>query len=85
MVKWKDIEYSQKKEKDICMPKDQGGLGITSTRWMNSYLTIKWIWRIVLGEGCLWLDLIKAKYLQGQFFAMCQRTRVPSSGRPSNL
>lgn len=43
------------------------------TRRMNLCLMTKWIWRIVQGDVGLWLDLIKAKYLQGQSFAVCSR------------
>lgn len=57
------------------MPKDKGGLGITSTRRMNLCLMTKWIWRIVRGDGGLWLDLIRAKYLRGQSFSCCADTR----------
>lgn len=68
-------KYHMVKWQDICMPKDKGGLGITSTRRMNLCLMTKWIWRIVRGDGGLWLDLIRAKYLRGQSFSCCADTR----------
>ncbi|KAE8793679.1 ABC transporter G family member 37 [Hordeum vulgare] len=56
MVKWSEI----------CKPKDQGSLGIISSKPMNIALLAKWLWRIASGEGGLWLDIIRAKYLHGQ-------------------
>ena len=59
---------------DICKPKDQGGLGILSSRRMNIALLTRWLWRIDNGEGGLWLTIIRNKYLRGQPLAFCQRT-----------
>ena len=59
---------------DICKPKDQGGLGILSSRRMNIALLTRWLWRIANGEGGLWLTIIRNKYLRGQPLAFCQRT-----------
>lgn len=69
------LKYHMVRWRDICMPKDQGGISITSTRRMNLCLMMKWIWRIIQGEGGLWLDLIKAKYLPGQSFFLCSQSR----------
>lgn len=55
-------------------PKDQGGLGIMSSKHMNIVLLTKWFWRIANNDGGLWLDIIRAKYLRGQPLAFCQRT-----------
>ena len=63
MVKWADI----------CTPKELGGLGITASRHMNVALMLKWVWRILRDEGGLWLQLIKAKYLQGCPLLACER------------
>ena len=59
---------------DICKPKDQGGLGILSSRRMNIALLTRWLWRIANGEGGLWLTIIQNKYLRGQPLAFCQRS-----------
>uniref|UniRef100_A0A8R7K2K7 Uncharacterized protein n=1 Tax=Triticum urartu TaxID=4572 RepID=A0A8R7K2K7_TRIUA len=45
MVKWADI----------CLPKDRGGLGMTASRHMNVALMLHCVWRILRGEGGLWL------------------------------
>uniref|UniRef100_A0A453PZ90 Reverse transcriptase zinc-binding domain-containing protein n=1 Tax=Aegilops tauschii subsp. strangulata TaxID=200361 RepID=A0A453PZ90_AEGTS len=62
MVKWSKI----------CKPKDQGGLGVISSKRMNIALLSKWLWRIALGEGGLWLDIIRAKYLRDQPLVFAQ-------------
>uniref|UniRef100_A0A453JHP1 Reverse transcriptase zinc-binding domain-containing protein n=1 Tax=Aegilops tauschii subsp. strangulata TaxID=200361 RepID=A0A453JHP1_AEGTS len=49
MVKWADI----------CLPKDRGGLGIPASRRMNVALMLRWVWRILRGDGgcgCSWLS-----------------------------
>ena len=51
MVKWAEI----------CKPKDQGGLGVISSKRMNIALLSKWLWRIQTDEGGLWLEIIRAK------------------------
>ena len=56
MVKWSKI----------CLPKDQGGQGVISSKRMNIALLSKWLWRIQTEEGGLWLEIIRAKYLRGQ-------------------
>ena len=38
---------------DICKPKDQGSLGILSSRRMNIALLTRWLWRIANREGGL--------------------------------
>ena len=59
---------------DICKPRDQGGLGIVCSKRMNIALLSRWLWRISQGQGGLWLDIIRAKYLRGQPLAFCQRS-----------
>lgn len=61
MVKWADI----------CFPKDRGGLGILASRRMNVALMLRWVWRILQGDGGLWLQLIEDKYLQGRPLLAC--------------
>ncbi|KAI5020767.1 hypothetical protein ZWY2020_045655 [Hordeum vulgare] len=61
MVKWADI----------CLPKDRGGLGIPASRRMNVALMLRWVWRILQGDGGLWLQLIEAKYLRGRPLLAC--------------
>jgi hypothetical protein len=37
--------------KNICQPKNQGGLGVMNTKLMNIALMAKWIWRIYCEEN----------------------------------
>uniref|UniRef100_A0A453SBR7 Uncharacterized protein n=1 Tax=Aegilops tauschii subsp. strangulata TaxID=200361 RepID=A0A453SBR7_AEGTS len=67
-------KYHMVKWSEICKPKDQGGLGIISSKRMNIALLSKWLWRITSGEGGLWLDIIRAKYFYGQGLAFAQRS-----------
>ena len=64
MVKWSEI----------CKPRDQGDLGIMSSKRMNIALLTKWLWRIANGEGGPWLRMIQHKYLRGQPLSFCQRS-----------
>ncbi|KAE8807886.1 retrotransposon unclassified [Hordeum vulgare] len=59
-------KYHMVKWADICMRKDQGGLGIPASRRMNVALMLRWVWRILQGDGGLWIQLIVAKYLRGR-------------------
>ncbi|XP_071697814.1 uncharacterized protein [Rutidosis leptorrhynchoides] len=50
--------------KDVCIPKDQGGLGLRPLRDWNETLMVKQIWRIVAKEDSLWskwVNLIELK------------------------
>lgn len=58
---------------DICKPRDQGGLGIMSSKRMNLALLTRWLWRIANGDGGLWLQIICRKYLRDQPLAFCIR------------
>ncbi|KAE8783439.1 ABC transporter G family member 37 [Hordeum vulgare] len=64
-------KYHMVKWADICMPKDRGGLGIPASRRMNVALMLRWVWRILQGDGGLWLQLIEAKYLRGRPLLAC--------------
>lgn len=46
----------------VCLPKDQGGLGVLDLRTMNLSLLGKWLWRLENEEG-QWQEIIKKKYL----------------------
>jgi hypothetical protein len=49
----------------MCRPKDQGGLGIINSRYMNIALMSKWIWRLFdpSEQDNLWFKLLQAKYV----------------------
>jgi hypothetical protein len=50
----------------VCKPKELGGLGAMNTRFMNTALMGKWIWKLYQGAEGLWAYLIRAKYLCGR-------------------
>ncbi|KAE8776306.1 abc transporter g family member 37 [Hordeum vulgare] len=64
-------KYHMVKWADICVAKDRGGLGIPASRRMNVALMLRWVWRILQGDGGLWLQLIEAKYLRGRPLLAC--------------
>ena len=74
---WQDPTGKQKyhmvKWSDMCAPKDFGGIGILASRKMNVALMLRWVWRILRGEGGLWLQLLKAKYLHDRPLLACDR------------
>ncbi|KAL5858720.1 hypothetical protein ACOSQ4_000016 [Xanthoceras sorbifolium] len=47
----------------VCTSKDNGGLGIKSTKLMNQSLLAKAGWRLFQGEKGVWSQLITCKYL----------------------
>ena len=65
-------KYHMVRWSEICKPREQGGLGIMSSKRMNIALLTKWLWRIANGEGGLWLHIIQHKYLRGQPLAFYQ-------------
>ncbi|KAE8768434.1 hypothetical protein D1007_60080 [Hordeum vulgare] len=64
-------KYHMVKWADIFLPKDRGGFGIPASRRMNVALMLRWVWRILQGDGGLWLQLIEAKYLRGRPLLAC--------------
>jgi hypothetical protein len=49
----------------VCRPKDQGGLGVINSRFINIALMTKWIWRLFdpSEQDKLWYKLLHAKYV----------------------
>lgn len=46
----------------MCIPKDQGGLGILDLELMNKAMLRKWLWNLENTDG-LWQNILKSKYL----------------------
>lgn len=42
----------------VCLPKDQGGLGVLDLRKMNMALLGKWLWRLETEQG-IWQDVLR--------------------------
>ncbi|KAK2454307.1 hypothetical protein QL285_001883 [Trifolium repens] len=48
--------------KEICKPRNQGGLGVREVGKVNLSLLIKWRWRLLNRDNVLWKDVLVAKY-----------------------
>jgi hypothetical protein len=68
-------KYNLVKWEIVCMPQDQGGLGVADLRVMNFCLLCKWLWKLETTDG-LWQQMIRAKYLKNK--PLSQRVSKPS-------
>jgi hypothetical protein len=68
-------KYHLVKWEIVCMPQDQGGLGVADLRVMNFCLLCKWLWKLETTDG-LWQQMIRAKYLKNK--PLSQRVSKPS-------
>lgn len=48
----------------ICNPKRDGGLGLRKAKVMIMALQFKLLWKILVSQGNLWVDLVSKKYLK---------------------
>ncbi|WVZ51423.1 LOW QUALITY PROTEIN: hypothetical protein U9M48_002571 [Paspalum notatum var. saurae] len=49
----------------LCLPKEQGGLGIRNLEIQNICLLSKWLYKLINEEG-VWQNILKKKYLRGK-------------------
>lgn len=54
--------------KDICRPKDQGGLGLRDLGKLNELFLIKHIWNLITDKDTIWVEWIKTIRLKGKSF-----------------
>jgi hypothetical protein len=63
---WNDVKEKRKLHLAnwhlVCMPKEQGGLGIPYLRDVNICLLASWLKRYNEGEGKIWREIVDAKY-----------------------
>jgi hypothetical protein len=52
----------------MCKPKALGSLEIMETNLMNIFMMANWIWKMYSGEQGLWVELLRAKYIQIKIF-----------------
>ncbi|GJV81326.1 RNA-directed DNA polymerase, eukaryota, reverse transcriptase zinc-binding domain protein [Tanacetum coccineum] len=52
--------------KQVCLPKDQGGLGIKSLKKWNDVLLVKQLWKIIEGKESLWVKWVNVVKLKGK-------------------
>jgi hypothetical protein len=66
---WDETEEKKKYHlvngQTVCMPKDQGGLGVLDLEKMNIALLAKWLWKLFNEDG-IWQKILRKKYLQKQ-------------------
>ena len=46
----------------MCLPKEEGGLGVKNITSFNVALMDKWKWKLFQSPGELWVRLINSKY-----------------------
>ena len=46
----------------VCLPKEEGGLGVRRMREFNVALLGKWCWRMLVDRNGLWYRVLKARY-----------------------
>jgi hypothetical protein len=46
----------------ICLPKDQGGLGVKNLTLFNKALLSKWKWRFLTNDTAVWSELLRFRY-----------------------
>jgi len=63
---------------DICVPKEDGGLGVRRLSEFNVSLLGKWCWRLLVDKEGLWYQVLKARYGE-------EGGRVREAGRHSSL
>ncbi|WVZ54468.1 hypothetical protein U9M48_005255, partial [Paspalum notatum var. saurae] len=58
-------KYRLTKWDHLCLPKDQGGLGILNLEAQNACLLSKWLYKLINEDG-LWQQLLRKKYLKNK-------------------
>jgi hypothetical protein len=46
----------------VCLPKEQGGLGVKNLELFNMALLSKWKWRFLSDDEAMWADLLRFRY-----------------------
>ena len=68
LLLWKGVDGNCKGVKvawaDICLPKNEGGLGIKDLISWNKALMIRHLWNLVHGSNNLWSTWIKTHHLK---------------------
>lgn len=64
-----ELDSSQRKIhvvswKQVCKPKDYGGLGVRQAAQVNKALLSKLGWKIIMNDSALWAQVLRSKYLR---------------------
>lgn len=51
---------------DVCMPKNEGGLGLKNNIVWNSAIFMKMLWNIHINRESLWIKWVHGYYLKGR-------------------
>ena len=73
---WPDLKTTKAKVswKDICYPKEEGGLGMRSLKELNKIYGLKLIWRL-MAETSLWVRWVQCYLIrQGSFWSIKEST-----------
>lgn len=76
-----DLKTSKAKVswKDVCLPKEEGGLGVQPLKETNTVLSLKLIWRITSAKESIWVKWIKCYLIRkGSFWSVKGTTNVGS-------
>ncbi|XP_024014527.1 uncharacterized protein LOC112088476 [Eutrema salsugineum] len=65
--------------KDVCLPKEEGGLGLRSIEEANKVCCLKLIWKLISSKNSLWVNWV-TEYLirRGSFWAVQRSTNSGS-------
>ena len=80
---WSGPELKTSKAKvswvDVCLPKDEGGLGIRPLKEINTVHSLKLIWRIHSAKASLWVKWVQCYLIRkGSFWTIKESTSLGS-------
>ena len=82
---WGELEGERKVHlvswENVNKPKQEGGLGIKSTRQVNAAFLAKLVWRLLAEPKSLWSRLLRAKYCDNR----CDIDMFKARGNASNV
>lgn len=72
--------FALKSWKDICSPKNSGGLGFRLFKDLNSALLAKLRWKVAVRDESHWCRILRAKYMKGKSFFEIGKAKRASLG-----